>query len=137
LITTNADTASISLDEPAGKQNVTGSDENVLQYHQPDDSLPEESVIPDVSVRTPEEIMAGDEMVAQLEAALREVGTQEREAFVLFTLEGFTVDEIARLTGRPPDKVRQSVHQARMHIQKKLPPQSQLRGRLLGRSRVA
>jgi RNA polymerase sigma factor (sigma-70 family) len=137
LITANADTASISLDEPAGKQNVTGSDENVLQYHQPDDSLPEESIICDVSVRTPEEIIAGDEMVAQLEAVLREVSTQEREAFVLFTLEGFTVEEIARLTGCPPDKVRQSVHQARMHIQQKLPPQSRLRGSLLGRSRVA
>ncbi len=137
LITANADTASISLDEPAGKQNVTGSDENVLQYHQPDDSLPEESIIPDLNVRTPEEIMAGDEMVAQLEAALREVGTREREAFVLFTLEGFTVDEIARLTGCLPDQVRRSVHQARAHIQKKLPPQSRLRGSLLGRSRVA
>jgi len=137
LITANADTASISLDESAGKQNVTGSDENVLQYHQPDDSLPEESIIPDASVRTPEEIMAVDEMVAQLEAVLREVGTQEREAFVLFTLEGFTVDEIARLTGCPPDQVRLSVHRARTQIQKKLPPQSRLRGSLLGRSRVA
>jgi RNA polymerase sigma factor (sigma-70 family) len=137
LITANADTASISLDEPAGTQNVTGSDENVLQYHQPDDSLPEESVIRDMSVRTPEEIMAGDEMLAQLEAVLRGVGTQEREAFVLFTLEGFTVEEIARLTGRSADQVRQSVHQARTHIQQKLPPQSQIRRSLLGRSRVA
>ena len=137
LITANADTASISLDGPAGTQNVTGSDENVLQYHQPDDSLPEESIIRDVSVRTPEEIMAGDEMLAQLEAVLRGVDTQDREAFVLFTLEGFTVEEIARLTGHPPDQVRQSVHQARIHIQQKLPSQSQLRGSLLRRSRVA
>ncbi len=137
LITANADTASVSLDEPAGKQNVTGSDENVLQYHQPDDSLPEESVIRDVSVRTPEEIMAGDEMLAQLEAVLRGVDTQEREAFVLFTLEGFTVEEIARLTGHPPDQVRRSVHEARMHIQQKLPSQNQLRGSLLRRPRVA
>ena len=137
LITANADTASISLDGPAGTQNVTGSDENVLQYHQPDDSLPEESVIRDVTVRTPEEIMVGDEMVAQLEAALHGVGKQEREAFVLFTLEGFTVEEIARLTGLAPDQVRESVHQARKHIQQKLPPQSQLIGSLMGHSRVA
>src|SRR5258708_38005094 len=97
--------AGLSLDEPAGTQNVTGSDEHVLQYDQPDDSLPEESVIRDVNVRTPEEIMAGDEMLAQLEAVLRGVGTQEREAFVLFTLEGFTVEEIMRLTGRSADQV--------------------------------
>jgi RNA polymerase sigma factor (sigma-70 family) len=137
LIHANADTANISLDAPAGMQNVTGSDENVLQYHQPDDSLPEESIIRDESVRTPEEIMAGDEMVAQLDVVLRGVQTQDREAFVLFTLEGFTVDEISRLAGRPPDQVRQSIHDARTHIQQKLPTQNQLRRSLLHHSRVA
>jgi RNA polymerase sigma factor (sigma-70 family) len=137
LIHSNADTANISLDAPAGIQNVTGSDENVLQYHQPDDSLPEESVIRDESVRTPEEIMAGDEMVAQVDVVLREVQAHDREAFILFTLEGFTVDEISRLAGRPADQVRQSIHDARTHIQQKLPTQNQLRRSLLHHSRVA
>jgi RNA polymerase sigma factor (sigma-70 family) len=137
LIHDNADTANISLDAPAGIQNVTGSDENVLQYHQPDDSLPEESIIRDESVRTPEEIMAGDEMVAQLDIILREVRSNDREAFVLYTLEGFTVDEISRLAGRPAEQVRQSIHDARTHIQEKLPTQNQLRRSLLHHSRVA
>jgi RNA polymerase sigma factor (sigma-70 family) len=137
LIHDNADTASISLDAPAGIQNVTGSDENVLQYHQPDDSLPEESIIRDESVRTPEEIMAGDEMVAQLDVVLRGVRSNDREAFVLYTLEGFTVDEISRLAGRPAEQVRQSIHDARTHIQHKLPTQNQLRKSLLHHSRVA
>lgn len=137
LIHDNADTANISLDAPAGIQNVTGSDENVLQYHQPDDSLPEESIIRDESVRTPEEIMAGDEMVAQLDIVLREVRSNDREAFVLYTLEGFTVDEISRLAGRPVEQVRQSIHDARTHIQEKLPTQNQLRRSLLHHSRVA
>jgi RNA polymerase sigma factor (sigma-70 family) len=116
---------------------VTGSDENILQYHQPDDSLPEESVIRDRSVRTPEEIMAGDEMVAQLDLVLRGVHAQEREAFVLYTLEGFTVDEISRLAGRTAEQVRESIRQARTHIQQKLPVQNQLRQSLLHHSRVA
>ena len=137
LIHDNADTANISLDAPAGIQNVTGSDENVLQYHQPDDSLPEESIIRDESVRTPEEIMAGDEMVAQLDIVLREVRSNDREAFVLYTLEGFTVDEISRLAGRPVEQVRQSIHDARTHIKEKLPTQNQLRRSLLHHSRVA
>lgn len=137
LITANADTATISLDSSAGIQNVTGSDENVLQYHQPDDSLPEESVIRDRSVRTPEEIMAGDEMVAQLDVVLREVHAHDREAFVLYTLEGFTVDEISRLAGRTAEQVRHSIHQARTHIQQKLPVQNQFRQSLLHHSRVA
>jgi RNA polymerase sigma factor (sigma-70 family) len=137
LVHANADTANVSLDAPAGIQNVTGSDENVLQYHQPDDSLPEESIIRDQSVRTPEEIMAGDEMVAQLDVVLREVQLQDREAFVLYTLEGFTVDEISRLAGRPAEQVRRSIDHARTHIQQKLPAQNQLRKSLLHHSRVA
>jgi RNA polymerase sigma factor (sigma-70 family) len=137
LIHANADIANISLDAPAGTQNVTGSDENVLQYHQPDDSLPEESIIRDENVQTPEEIMAGDEMVAQLDLLLHEVRALDREAFVLYTLEGFTVDEISRLAGRPAEQVRQSIHHARTHIQQKLPMQNQLRKSLLHHSRVA
>ncbi|MGZ4899085.1 MAG: sigma factor-like helix-turn-helix DNA-binding protein [Candidatus Angelobacter sp.] len=137
LIHANADTASISLDAPAGIQNVTGSDEIVLQYHQTDDSLPEESIIRDENVRTPEEIMAGDEMVAQLDVVLRGVHSNDREAFVLYTIEGFTVDEISRLAGRPAEQVRQSIHDARTHIQQKLPMQNQLRKSLLHHSRVA
>lgn len=137
LITTNADTGTVSLDAPAGIQNVTGSDENVLQYHQPDDSLPEESIIRDQSVRTPEEIMAGDEMVAQLDLVLRGVHAHHREAFVLYTLEGFTVEEISRLAGRSADQVRESIDHARAHIKDKLPAQNQLRHSLLHYSRVA
>ncbi|HEY2497065.1 MAG TPA: sigma-70 family RNA polymerase sigma factor [Candidatus Angelobacter sp.] len=137
LIQANSDTGNISLDEPAGMQNVTGSDENVLQYHQPDESLAGESVIRDQSMRTPEEIFASDEMVAQLDMVLRGVHVQDREAFVLFTLEGFTVDEISRLAGRPAEQVRESIHHARTHIQQKLPAQNQLRKSLLHHSRVA
>ena len=122
---------------PPAIQNVTGSDENVLQYHQPDDSLPEESIIRDESVRTPEEIMAGDEFVAQLDIVLGGVKASDREAFVLYTLEGFTVDEISRLAGRSAEQVRQSIHEARTHIQQKLPTQNQLRKSLLHHSRVA
>src|SRR5215472_7305623 len=137
LIKANADTANLSLDAPAGTQNVTGSDENVLQFHQPDDSLPEESVIRDASVRTPEEIFASEEMVAQLDLVLHEVSATDREAFVLYTLEGFTVEEISRLSGRSPELVRKSIQQARDKIQKKLPEQNRLRRSLLHRSRVA
>jgi RNA polymerase sigma factor (sigma-70 family) len=137
LIKSNADTGNLSLDAPAGIQNVTGSDENVLQYHQPDDSLPEESVIRDANARTPEEIVASEEMVAQLDIVLHEINTREREAFVLYTLEGFTVDEISRLTDHPPEQVRKSIQHARERVRQKLPEHNQLRRSLLHRSRVA
>jgi RNA polymerase sigma factor (sigma-70 family) len=137
LIRSTADTGNLSLDAPAGKQNVTGSDENFLQYHQADDSLPEESVIRDASARTPEEIFAGEEMVAQLGIVLREVEARDREAFVLYTLEGFTVEEISRLAGRPAEQVRKSIQHARERVQRKLPEHNQFRRSLLRHSRVA
>jgi RNA polymerase sigma factor (sigma-70 family) len=137
LIESNADIGSVSLDAPAGQQNVTGSDENVLQYHQPDDQLNGENSIPDQSIRTPEEIFASEEMVAQLDIVLREVGAQDREAFILYTLEGFTVEEISRLSDQPADRVRKSIRHARERVQQKLPEQNEFRGRLLNRSRVA
>lgn len=137
LAQANADTANVSLDAPAGVPNVTGSDENVLQYHQPDDSLQEESIIRNESARTPEEIFASDEMVSQLDFVLHEVSTRARESFVLFTLEGFTVEEIARITDQRPDRIRKSIEHAREQIKQKLPPQNDLRRKLLNHSRVA
>lgn len=137
LTQANADTATVSLDAPAGVPNVSGSDENVLQYHQPDDSLREESVIRDQNVRTPEEIVASEEMVGQLDLVLHDVSARGREAFVLFTLEGFTVDEIARITDQTPDRIRRSIQHAREHIKQKLPANNELRRRLLQKSRVA
>jgi RNA polymerase sigma factor (sigma-70 family) len=133
----SADMANVSLDAPARAQNVSGSDENLLQYHQPDDQPPEEAVIRDAGVPTPEEIYASEEMVAQLDHVLREVKAQDREAFILYTLEGFTVDEIARLSDRPPDQVRKSIHHARERVQQKLPERNEFRRSLLHRSRVA
>jgi hypothetical protein len=47
------------------------------------------------------------------------------------------VDEISRLAGRTGEQVRQSIHDARTHIQQKLPRQNQLRNSLLHHSRVA
>jgi DNA-directed RNA polymerase specialized sigma24 family protein len=137
LMQDTADTANVSLDSPHRAQNVTGSDENLLQYHQPDDRPQEENVIRDEMARTPEEIFAGEEMVAQLDIVLHEVKAADREAFVLFTLEGFTIEEISRLSDRTPEQVRQSIHHARELVQQRLPEQNQYRRRLLQRSRVA
>lgn len=133
----NSDMAEVSLDAPVGTQNVTGSDENVLQYHQPDDSLREESVIRDANVRTPEEIFASEEMVAQLDFVLHRTSPPDREVFVLYALEGFTVEEIVRITDLQPDRVRKSIQRVRERIQQDLPAQNELRQKLLRHSRVA
>lgn len=127
----------VPLEKPAGQQNVTGSDEAFLQFHQPDETLNEEDVIVDVRQGNPEERAASDETIDQLEIALNGTKPHEREAFVLFAIEGFTVPEIAEIAERSEAEVRADILSAREHLMKKLPPTNALKRKLLQHSNVA
>ena len=116
---------------------MTGSDELWLQFHQPDDSLNEEAVIPDRNHTTPESAAASDEFISQVEAALKGAKPEEREAFVLLAIEGFTVDEIAQVSSRSLDDVKKSVEQARKRVEQKLPSGNALKAELLKHTRIA
>ena len=52
------ETGQVPLERSHGQQNVQGSDEAMLQFHQPDDKLMEENVIPDPTANNPEELAA-------------------------------------------------------------------------------
>ncbi len=131
------DGVTIHFEEPAGKQNVTGSDELWLQFHQPDDFLNEESVLADPSRTTPELVAASDEFISQIEAALAGATAVEREAFVLLAIEGFTAEEIAQVTGRSLEQVKKSIELARTRVEQKLPSGNALKKELLKHSRTA
>jgi RNA polymerase sigma factor (sigma-70 family) len=137
LVRASSDIGNLSLDDPAGTENVVGDVDNVLRHLPPDEAPPEEILIGNLGEPSPEQLVATEEMVGQLDAVLREVSSLDREAFVLYALEGFTVDEISRLVGRPPEQVRQAIRKARQQVERKLPPQNDLKRSLLGRSRVA
>jgi RNA polymerase sigma factor (sigma-70 family) len=132
-----ADFDTIPLEQHVGTQNVTGSDENFLQFHQPGETLNREDVIADVRAGNPEERAVSDELIDQLETALQGVSGKEREAFVLYAIEGFTVDEIATVTDRTPDEVRTSIERSREHLGRKLPASHALKKKLLQHSSVA
>ncbi|MEO6119754.1 MAG: sigma-70 family RNA polymerase sigma factor [Terriglobales bacterium] len=132
-----ADFDRVPLEQHVGTQNVTGSDENFLQFHQPGETLNREDVIADVRASNPEELAASDELIDQLEAALHGVTREEREAFVLYAIEGFTVDEIAQVTDHPADQVRGAIQRSREHLGRKLPASHTLKKKLLQHSSVA
>jgi DNA-directed RNA polymerase specialized sigma24 family protein/ribosome-associated translation inhibitor RaiA len=108
----------IHLEESARRPNVKASDEPELQFHQPDESITGETVIPDARVATPEQIMASDEMLRLIASALRDLGPAPREAFILHVIEGFGVDEIVAITGHPADRVHTFISAARDHLRK-------------------
>lgn len=117
--------------------NVRASDEPQLQYHQPDEQLIAQDVIPDRSTATPEDIAASDEMITLVEAALLSAPRESREAFILNAIEGFTIQEIAAITDRNPEQVRASVNAARDHLRKALPIPNEFRDKLLQHTRTA
>jgi RNA polymerase sigma factor (sigma-70 family) len=106
----------IPLELSARKQNVRGSDEAELQYHQPDETLIEENVIADRRVSTPEEIASSDELAFLVQTALRGSKQEDREALILHAMEGFSVEEIATITDRQPGAVLDSIAAARQHL---------------------
>jgi|SRR5579859_3762146 len=119
----------VHLEESARRPNVRGSDEAELQFHQPDESITAETVIPDFRVATPEQIMASDELLRMVASALRDLGAGPREAFILHALEGFSVEEIAVITGSPAERVVAHVSAAREHLRNAPGLAKQFRGR--------
>jgi RNA polymerase sigma factor (sigma-70 family) len=103
----------LHLEDSRRQQNVQASDEPGLQFHQPDEVWTRESAIPDRRVSTPEQAAYSDEVIALVQAALRGADRTDREAFLLYAIEGFSLSEIAAITGRHLEDVRESVSRAR------------------------
>jgi RNA polymerase sigma factor (sigma-70 family) len=121
--------SAVHLEESARRPNVKASDEPELQFHQPDESMTGETVIPDSRVATPEQIMASDELLRLIASALRDLGSEPREAFILHAMEGFSVEEIVAITGQPAERVLTYVSAARDHLRKAPGLARQFKGR--------
>jgi len=108
----------VHLEDSRRPQNVLASDEAALQFHQADEGWTRESVIADRRIADPEQTAYSDEMIALVHGALRGVDRTDREAFLLYGIEGFSLNEIASITGRHPEAVRESVERARDCVRK-------------------
>ncbi len=124
-----SDGGAVHLEDSARKRNIKASDEAELQFHQPDESITEETIIADGRVSTPEQIVGSDEMMGLIASALRDVKPAHREAFILHAVEGFSVDEISAITGATPDRVLKSISAARDHLRKSPSFAHQFKGR--------
>jgi DNA-directed RNA polymerase specialized sigma24 family protein/ribosome-associated translation inhibitor RaiA len=127
----DGDASAVRLEDHARTPNVQGSDEAELQFHQPDEDVTEENLIPDLATNTPEDIAYNDEMIALVQLALGAARHQDREAFILHAIEGFSVDEIAGITDRGAEEVRLSIVAARDKLRKSLPIANRFKDELL------
>jgi len=126
----------LHLEASRRRQNVEASDEAGLQFHQPDEGWTRESSIPDRRVSTPEQAAYSDEMMALVQAALRGASRTDREAFLLYGLEGFSLNEIAAITGRHVEAVRESVQRARDCVRSAPSIASEFHQELLVKTRI-
>jgi RNA polymerase sigma factor (sigma-70 family) len=126
----------LHLEASRRRQNVQGSDEAALQFHQPDEGWTRESSIPDRRVSTPEQAAYSDEMIALVQTALRGASRTDREAFLLYGIEGFSLNEIAAITGRHVEAVRESVQRARDCVRSAPSIASEFHQELLVKTRI-
>ncbi len=134
---TREDVPSVPLDHAYRQTDVHNADEVQLQFHQPDEAVANSDLIADLRTSTPEASAASDEMVTLVEASLLGAKREDREAFLLYAVEGFTPEEIAAISDRPIDQVRSSVTAAREYLRKALPMPDEFKDKLLQHSKIA
>jgi RNA polymerase sigma factor (sigma-70 family) len=131
----NVDT--VPLEASQRRQNVRASDEPQLQYHQPDEMFTAENVIADRRIATPEQAAASEEMINMVELALLGASAEERDAFILFAVEGFTPEEIAAISDRKVEQIRKDIAKARDRLRSTITMPNEFKDKLLQHSKSA
>ena len=121
----------VNLQAPRQRRNEGASDEARFQFHQPDEAMITESAVPDRRVQNPEEIAYTDEMIALVQFALRGAKAEDREVFILYALEGFSVEEISAITDRKPDQIHSAIGRVRDKLRHAFPMNNPFKKKLL------
>ena len=136
VATSDGDVGGVSLERRHAMQNVLGSDEARLQFHQPDDRLLEEDTIADGHAENPELLAARGELIKLVQVALRDTRRPDREIFILHAVEGFSPEEIAAITNHTLEEVRAAIRKARQHLQRALPIKDLFKDRVMAYSQT-
>jgi len=125
------------LERSSGTGETHDTDEAIAQFSQPDQPANIASAMVDSTQQTPEDLAARNELIALVERSLRDAGRNPREAFILYTIEGFTVEEIADISHEAPDQVRADIRSAREHLLSALPLKDPLKDKLVEYAKTA
>ncbi len=127
----------ISLERGSATEEAHKPGEPSAQFDETEEPVYVESAIVDSTAQTPEDLAARNELIERVERSLRDAGRNQREAFILYTIEGFTIDEIADITSHPAEQVRADIRSARDHLQTALPLRDPLKDKLVEYARTA
>lgn len=121
----------IPLGSSYERQAAQDGDQVLVPTQESEEGPYADEVLPDSTGDSPEELAARWELMGLIERALQVAGRDEREAFLLFTIEGFTVPEIADIIHRPEEEVRTFIRSAREHLERALLIQDPLKDKLV------
>ena len=101
----------VDLGQPVNEQ--AQSDDEVYDFYQPDHEIRLVDLIADGRLPTPEETVAASELQQYINRELARLPRRWREAFMLYSVEGLTLEEVARVTRHPVDAMRRAIELAR------------------------
>lgn len=113
------------------RPSLDARDEEMLQFYHPDESPASDDMVADLRSSTPEDEASRQELMTMVERALRGAAPHQREAFLLFTLEGFRLAEIAAITERSAEQVHADISAAREHLRRSLVAAGERRQKLV------
>jgi RNA polymerase sigma factor (sigma-70 family) len=113
------------------RPSLDARDEEMLQFYHPDESTTTDDLVADLHCSTPEDDASRQELMTMVERALRGATAHQREAFLLFTLEGFRLAEIAAITERSAEQVHADISAAREHLRRSLVAAGERRQKLV------
>jgi RNA polymerase sigma factor (sigma-70 family) len=137
FVSRSSNGAEVDLQPLRARRDEYASDEARFQFYQPDETITAESAISDGRTWTPEQIAYSDEMITLVQFALRSAKRQDREAFILYAVEGFSLKEIATIVDLTPGQVRQSIQRAREALRGSLPVENRFKDELLQKTATA
>lgn len=121
----------VNLQALRQRRNEGASDDARFEFHQPDEANVTESAVADRRVASPEEIAYTDEMITLVQFALRGAKAEDREVFILYALEGFSVEEISAITDRKPDQIHSAIGRVRNQLRHAFPMNNPFKKKLL------
>jgi RNA polymerase sigma factor (sigma-70 family) len=106
--------------ETPPQKEVAHAGDELFEFFQPDEDLRLEDLIEDKRVPTPEEVLERRDLQHYVESALAQLPRRWHEAFVLYSVEGLTLEETARVMRRPVEDVRNWVELTRALLRARL-----------------
>jgi RNA polymerase sigma factor (sigma-70 family) len=108
------------IPETPPTEEISTLGDEILDFYQPDEDLKLEDIVPDIEVPLPEEAAERTELQDTIRIALASLPGEWRKAFVLHSVEGLSLAEVARVIGLPEAEVKRYIEFARATLRQKL-----------------